>query len=851
MGQIARRSSRRYLFRHPWQMLLAVVGIALGVAVVVAIDLANQSAGNAFALSMESVSGKATHQISGGPAGVPDSLYRRLRLQEGIRDSAPIVQSYVTLEEAPGRTFMLLGVDLFAERPFRDYLSGLGLSGSGSIGTFMTEPGTALMLAQTAAELGIETGERFTVHIGSRQQSLKLIGLLEAADRRSRNALEGLLICDIASAQEVLDMNDRLSRIDLIIPETVAGKAQLTRIEALLPPELRVESAGSRSQIMSQMTRAFSLNLTALSLLALIVGMFLIYNTMTFSVVQRRALIGLMRAIGITRREIFRLIIGEAALLGIAGTLLGLGLGILLGKGLVQLITRTINDLYFVITVQSLELSWFSLLKGVGLGIGAAVLAALKPAREATGTAARDALHRSSLESELRARLPRLTLLGLLLAAAGTAILWLPSRNIALSYGGILLLIIGFTLWTPLVVTLAMRLLRPLMAQFFGMLGRMATRDITAHLSRTSVAIAALSMAVAATVGIGTMVGSFRATVVQWLEGRLEADVYISAPSLVSRRNDGTMDPAFIEKIGRLPGVAAVNMYREIMVQSGDSIMHVIGSRLIREQFLRYQFQDGDATAIWPRLEHEDVVIVSETYAYRRNLSVGDAVRIPTDRGIRRFRIVGIFYDYVSDLGLIQMSMRTFHKYWNDRLISGASAVARPGVAPEVLIDDIRALVPAGEQILIRSNRAIRETTIEVFDRTFVITSVLRLLAVAVAFIGVLSALMSLQLERSRELGILRANGLTPGELWGMVSLQTGLMGLVSGLLALPMGTMLSAVLIYIINRRSFGWTLQFQFIPEIFIQAVILALVAAVLAGLYPAFRMARTSPALALREE
>lgn len=851
MGSILSRSSLRYLIQHPWQAILSILGIAVGVAVVVAIDLANQSAENAFKLSMDSVAGEATHQISASSSGIPDSLYRFLRVEHGIRDSAPVVESYVAIPDHPGRTLLLLGLDVFAERPFRSYLQDLNLEGNGGLGAFLTRKNAALISHETGLALGISSGDTLAIRIGAKHRSLEIIGLLEPKDSFSKRSLENLILCDIAAAQEMLGMGSKISRIDLIIPDTGEGESLLQQIKSALPDGIILDRSGSRSQILEQMTRAFSINLTALSLLALIVGMFLIYNTMTFSVVQRRSLIGLMRAIGITRREIFALILSEALLLGFIGSAIGLLLGILIGQGLVQLVTRSINDLYFVVNVQSLDISLLSLLKGFLLGVCASLLAALKPSREATATSARDTLSRSVMETKLQERIPRLTFYGFLGVLLGTALLMIPTRNLTISYAGILFLIIGFMLWTPLSIIYAMKLLQGLMSKIFGMPGKLSARDVAGQLSRTSIAIAALSMAVAATVGVGIMVGSFRATVLSWLENRLTSDVYISAPTLVSRRNDATMDPAFIERIAALPEISDLNMYREITIETQGRLMYVMGSRLLPDVFYKFQFKDGDARKIWERLKSPDAVIISEPYAYKYNTAEGDIIEIPTDNGNREFQVAGVFYDYVSDVGVIMMHLDTYQQFWDDRRISGASAVASPGYAIDSVIDAIRNVVAPGEEILIRSNREIREVSITIFDRTFMITNVLRLLAIGVAFIGVLSALMAMQLERARDLGILRANGLTPGELWKLVTLQTGLMGFISGILALPMGGMLAYVLIFIINRRSFGWTLQFQFMPEIYFQAIILAVVAAILAGLYPSFKMSKASPALALREE
>lgn len=851
MGKVVNRSSIRYLFRHPWQLLLSVLGIAMGVAVVVAIDLANQSAENAFELSMDSVSGKATHQIVGGSAGLPDSLYRHLRVAHAYRQTAPVVEDYVTIPQSPGRTLILLGVDPFAERPFRPYLGKLRINGDGGLGPLVSQPATAVMGGVTAREIGVAAGDSLEIQFGPVKRKVLIIGLLEGDDQRSNKALSGVMLTDIATAQELFGMSGRLSRIDLIIPQGEAGEKKLAGLKKLLPATAEIISSRSRSAMMNQMTSAFKLNLTALSLLTLIVGMFLIYNTMTFSVVQRRQLIGLMRAIGVTRKEIFRIILGEALLMGIAGTALGILIGVLLGRGLVELISRTINDLYFVLTVRSFSLSWLSLMKGVGLGIVATVLAALNPAREATGTTTRLALSRSTEETVLRDKLPLISSLSILSVVAGIALLMIPGKNLVISYSGILLLIIGFTLFTPAVMVFLSKLLKPLASKMFGMLGRMAVQGISSQMSRTTVAVAALSMAVAATVGVGTMVGSFRTTVIHWLEARLNADIYISAPSRMQRRPDTTMDPAFIGRIGELPEIASVNMFRSLLLDTPEGAMHVIGSQLSKDVFAEFQFKEGDPEALWAPLQNEMIVVISEPYAYHHDVKIGERLKIPTDEGEKTFQVAGIYYDYVSDIGTVLMSLKNYRQFWDDHRISGASVMLAEGYDAQAGMAAIRTVMNPGEEILLRSNKALLDTTVEVFNQTFMITNVLRLLAIVVAFIGVLSSLMALQLERRREQAVLRANGVTPKEIRRLVILQTGIMGAFAGVLALPMGTMLSYVLIYIINRRSFGWTLQFVFDPAIYWQAILLALLAALIAGIYPAIRMANASPALALRDE
>jgi putative ABC transport system permease protein len=887
------RLAVRQLRSHPWQLGLAILGIALGVAVAVSIDLANGSALRAFGLATEAVSGRATHQIVGGPSGLPDDLYRRLRVELGVRRAAPIVDGDVALfaasgadqatparaadqptparttdQAAPARTtdqpapraarsLHLLGIDPFVDHAFRPYLSGddrgeaRGRDALARAADLVGRSGTALIAASTARELGIDVGRQLAIEVSGHRRALTIVGLLQPADPASARALDGLLVTDIATAQETLGAVGRLTRIDLIVGhdefgDDAPGRALLARIAAALPPGADLVAAGSQAGATARMILAFQWNLAALSLLALVVGMFLIYQTMTFSVVQRRPLIGSLRALGVTRAEIFALVMSEALVIGLVGTLLGLGLGFGMAQGLLRLVTRTINDLYFVVSVRDVALDPLTLAKSVLLGIGATVLAALPPALEATAAPPRVVMSRASLESSARRRAHRAGWLGVAVLAAGAVVLAVPG-GMVLGFAGLFLVMVGCALVTP---AAALGLLRPLhrvAGAAFGLLGRLATRSIVTALSRTSVAMAALMIAVAAAIGVGVMIASFREAVTSWLQGTLRADVYVSAPSVVGNRADATLDPDLVAHLAATPGVARASTSRGVIVQSPRGPAQVVALDIDPARPPRWRFRSGDDRGVWDG----DAVIVSEPFANRHGVRAGAAVRLRTDRGEQDFRVAGVFYDYGSSAGVVVMSRRAYDSAWNDRRVSSLALEAAPGVDVSALVAAVRERAADGPRLVVRSNRALREASMEIFDRTFAITGVLRTLSLVVAFVGMFAALMALSLERTREIGVLRALGLTPREVWGLVTAQTGIIGLLAGVLAVPSGLLLAAVLVFVINRRSFGWTMSIDPSPSILIGGVALSLLAALLAGLYPAWRMAGTPPAESLRDE
>ena len=832
------RAGLREFLRHPWLLVLSVLGVALGVAVTVAVDLANDSALRSFDLSVLAVTGRATHRVLGGPAGLPDSFYRRLRVDEGVRPCAPVVEGSVRVETPEGGTLRLLGLDPFAEAPFRPYL--VGSTGPSDL---LARPEAVVLSKGTAARWGLKVGDRVPLRAGTARREVQVAALLEPQDALSRAALEGLMLADVATAQEILGRVGRLDRIELVLPP--GGEE---RVRRLLPPGAELQETGPADRSVRDLARAFQVNLQALGLLALLVGMFLIYNSVGFSIVQRREMLGILRALGVTRREILLAVLSEAVLLGSAGIVLGTGLGLLLSSSLLAMVSRTLNDLYFSVQASRVDLAPDLLARDALLAMGATLAAALGPALEACSVPPRGAMRRSDLEGLVRRAVPRAVLAGLALGLLGGGLLAVPSRSLPWTLAASLAVILGSSLLVPALGSAVVRVLGPFLGRLFGPLARMAAEGVNTSLSRTAVALSALTLAVAVTIGMGLMVESFRTTFVGWLEHYLAADVYVSCPD--SGRGSGSLDPGLVERLPRAKGVQAAYRYRRARVGSPAGPVALAAVEFDERNRGALRFVEGRADQALAAF-HRGEILVSEPLAWRRELRVGSNLELRTERGLAPFRVAGVFRDFGSDQGLVMLDLALYRKLWDDPGVTSMAFLVAPGTEPSDLVRELGREAGPGQELRIRPTRDLRQASLEVFDRTFAITRVLRLLAVGVAFLGVLTALMALQFERTREVALLRALGLTPGQVGWTVVLQTGLMGLVAGLLALPQGLLLGALALFYLQPRSFGWTLEFHLEPQVLGEAVLLALGASLLAGLLPALRMARVVPAEALRDE
>lgn len=834
-----RRANLRRLSRHPWQLGLALVGVTLGVAVVVAVDLATHSAGRAFELSMERVTGEATHRIVGPPRGFDENFYRRLRIEHGIRESAPVIEGFAGWR---GETLRVLGVDPFARAGASDRLAR---SAPADPGQLVARPDTLLLAARTARRHGVMPGDRISVSIGGRTHELLVIGLLEGGGQ-SAAALDGLAVADIANAQAWFDRLGRLDYIDLRLTDDRASA-----LAAALPEGLRLESTAGRSRQAREMTSAFRTNLTAMSLLAVVVGIFLIYNTMTFTVVQRRRLIGTLRALGATRGMIFGQILLETLVLGALGTAAGLLAGIWLADGLVHLVTRTINDLYFVLTVRELQVSPAVLAKGAGIGLAASLAAALGPAVEAAGSPPDTAGRRSVLEHRAHALVPWMAAAGLGLFALAGVLLWWPGGGLGAGFAALFALIIGAACVMPLAIRCLVPPLAGLSGRLFGPLGRLAANGIAAALSRTGLAVIALAIALSAGVGVGVMIDSFRGTVERWLDRSLAADLYVSGPERVAARHFAPLPDGLAARVAALDGVASIATGWRVEVRATGGPVPLLALDPAPRSLDAIRLKSGDPASARAGFRRGDVVLITEPLATRRGIGAGDKITLETAEGQHDFPVAGVYYDYNTDRGMVLMPRGLYDRYWPDRPISSIAVFVSPAAGIQAVAGRLREAIGAAGPARLRSSAEIRRQSLAVFDRTFAITSVLRLLALGVAFVGVLTALLALQLERARELAILRAIGATPAQVRAQLFGQNALLGLIAGLLALPLGLALAGVLIEVINQRAFGWTIEPRIAPGVLLEAMLLATGAALLAGAWPAWRAGRTDPATALREE
>jgi putative ABC transport system permease protein len=845
-------ASLRHFLRHPAQLGLALLALAAGVATIAAVNIATASSRRAFELSMRAVNGPATQVVSGGPQGIDEAVYVRLFTAapssgEPHAVYAPVVAGYITVE---GRVMQLVGVDPFASAALQGSEDASPTGGAGrrsfaALRSWFLQPGAIVMAADTARQLDLRVGEPLSVEIGGVLRRAKLIGLL--SNPRPGDAT--LILTDIAQAQEWLGMRGRLSRIEVRTPPGPAAAAALGALRRELSPELRIEPAAGQVRETLDMTSAFSTNLTAMSLLALLVSALLIYGAVSFTVVQRRRTIAILRALGATRREILTIVLAEAAVLGAAGAGLGVLLGLAVGHGLVHLVSRTVNDLYYVVTVQRIALPAGTLIEALAAGLGTALLASFLPALEVAGSAPQLGLRRSVLESRAALTARRLRWLSLALALIAGALILGSRRSVLAGFAALFLLLCSVAALTPW----ALRLLARSASRWISgisSVGRLALEDVAASLSRTGVAVAALGMAVAAMIGVSIMVESFRVSLRLWLAQTMRADIYVAAPGPGADRPERRIEPAVLEALITTVGVAHYSASRSVIVHSTRGDIALDALHLAPGSYAGIDLTAGRAPQVW-RAYDRGALLLSDSLAWRLNLRPGERLSLLTASGPRDFPIAGIYHEYGSGLGSAMISLGNYRRLWHDPAVTAVGLYLEPGVNAAQEIPRLEAAARGRQALLIRSNAQIRSMSLAIFDRTFIITRVLYWLAAAIAAVGLVSALLAWELDRTRELSILRALGLTPRGTAALILAQTLFMGVIALLAAIPAGLIIAVVLTKVIDRRAFGWHITLHVHAAQFLNALALALVAALIAGLYPAWRAGAGPLAAQMREE
>ncbi len=864
-GQLFHYYIVRDLARNPIRTGLTITGVALGIAVVVGVQLANDRAIGSFNDSLRILGGGADLQITANGLQLDENLIGDLDWVWDIGALTAIVEGRIDLDDSPnplGReSIQVFGIDLLSDAPFRTYMMPEG----GNLGLDITReeyidllinPDTIIIPSVLAEDLGVVVGDTVRFLVSNHWEEFT-VGAVLANEGVARAFGGKIAFMDIAAAQLALNKIGWIDRIEVLLDDSNLLDEVEARIRVQLPESVIVYRPEDTAEDNEKMIRAFRYNLTALSYISLIVGMILIYNTLNIAVVRRRTEIGALRTLGTSRRTIKWMFLIEATAFGVVGAALGIWLGEVLATASGALVSRTISALYTgaagsgAIDPQADPVLYLEMLL---LGGVLAAISGTGPAMRATSVSPVGAMRENVMGAVSGQRMRFQIAGGATAMVLGATLSFGPAIDgfPFLGYAAGVSFIVGFGLMSPFLVRGLLRLIRTPLIRLLPAEGRLAIQTIEGSLGRVVVALMSLAIAVAMLISMATMGASFRDTVIVWIDQTLQGDLYLRPASFGSNGGRNVLEGSTLEALDTIPEIEAIDRFRAMVIDyDGFPAFLAAGEFATVRTHSRLLFMGGRTTPeVAGRLIGTDRVVVSEPFAVRHGVASGDTVRLPTPGGMEPFVVEAVFYDYSSEGGMIVMDRGTYLEKYQDPDVSNVIVYLKPGADPAATRARIAELLPDTE-LRIATNGELRAQVLRVFDQTFEITYALEVIAMAVAVLGIATTLAALIIERRPEIAMLRFIGAARTQIRRVVMLESGLVGILGGAIGLALGMLLSVLLIYVINFQSFGLTIQFTIPFGFLVQSLFLILIATIVAGLYPASLALKMDPIKGIRAE
>ena len=847
--------SLRNMRKHPGRALTVLFGIALGAAVFTSVRLSIHASLDSFTKSMDLIAGRADRVLSRPGGRVPEQLLPGIMRHPAVKSASALLSTYVRAAREGADPFLLIGFDPILDRPLRAWQIDDRANQQADFWLdLLKDPYTLIVGKPLADRYQWQRGDIISVEHAQQTAGFRIAGILEP---QGLALVEGgrVALCDIATFQEFTGTYGMVDRIDLLLKPGAADR-ELAELRALLPESILLSSSSATKASGQGMIRAYQLNLSILSFASLFVGMFLVYSLVALNAASRRHELAVLRSTGASSYLLFLVFLAEGALFGLAGWVLAIPISSILVKYLLHGVSQTISTLFVRVQVDTVSLSIWEIALSFAVTVFISVLAALQPAREAMLVLPKEALEISQHGMQVKKSPRKLALGGLICIALVLPLSLLPGvLGIPLpGYLAILLLFIGFSLLAPWFLTRMGSVLSPVLRRAGGISAYLAGRYIRDSGTRTAVSVGALITAVSLFASLVIMIFSFRQTVEVWTYQTVSGDLFLT-PKL----NE-------INEFRHPISAEAVAWF-----QAMDKQVEIVPNRryFLRYENLPYEFEildlniffryadffwmTGNPTKIRPRLKRGEGVGISEVFSNRTGLSVGDIFRARVEDSLVELPILAVVRDYRTQGGVVFYSLEHFKARYHDPQWSGLRFFFQDRHQDlDRAVAGLRKKIIErwGDMLEMISGRDLRDGILQVFDETFAVTTVLLLIALVIAALGITTTLTVMVLERSRQLNTLFAVGASFGQIRKMIFWEAAFMVLAGELAGILCGFILSYLLVYVINRQSFGWTFLYGvdwWALGLSLPLIILTALGAAL----PAIRLVfREPPATLLRE-
>jgi len=848
--RLLRFLSWRHLKRHCLRTSLTFLGIVLGVAVIVAIAIVNRTLVSSFQRTIELVAGKAVLQVSNGESGLREALFPVVRDTEGVQDAAPAVEGFLPLVGFKGERLFIYGVDLLGDFSVRDHQFAGAPFGLESALDFIARPDSIALTESFSRRLGLPIGGEITLATSRGVRSFTVRALLK--EQGTAKVFGGsFALMDLPVAQIAFGKEGKLDIVDLTIEEGEKIESVRNRVQQRLRGGAQVERPRERGEQIELLLTSFRVGLFFVSLVALFVGFFLIYNTVSVSVVQRKREIGTLRCLGMMRRAILQLIVLEALILSFLASVAGVFGGMILAEGALLSVGQSVTNLFFQIDLAKSTLTLSELLLAFASGLGVSILAALYPAWEATRVTPLESYRQTAWSPRLQ-RVFSVTLTGLLLLLFSPLLLLIYPPGLGeigkftVGVVAMLLFLLGLSFLSPLFILAWIKLLRQCLSRspfLFWNEGRLASDALCRSPVRAGITIATLIVSLAAIFTIAAFVHSVRGSLLSWVDQMVTADLIVSSGARTAGPGNVPLREDLAGGLKALPGVQVLDLYRLIRsTYKGKPILIESFSARASAGVRKLPMAEGNGAKALQEMAAEEGVIVSESFRSKFGKRLGDIVELPTPSGLARFKVLGVYIDYSSDSGSVLIDRSLYKKIWGDELVDAFDLWLAPGADQEGISRKIKEDYGDQYQLFVSTHRELRDAVVDIMEQTFVVNYAVEIIAVIVAIFSVINTLLASVLDRTREIGVLRAIGATQVQVRRMIVAEAGWIGFLGGILGLIAGTVMSYHHVVYNTKALTGWTFQYYYPTGFAFLCLILSVVLCLLAGYIPARQAAST---------
>ncbi|MBI2711557.1 MAG: ABC transporter permease [Bdellovibrio sp.] len=859
----------RHILKKPARSLLTTLGVSFGIALFIAIRIINQSTLDSLRENIEAVAGKTSLSISSGDAGFPENKIEVIEKTPGVEHAVPMVFSRAFLVDAKlnNETLVILGVDLLKESSVRTYKTSDQQVIDDPL-VFLNQPDSIILTHEFANQHKLGMDSRFSLATTEGKKTFTVRGLL-SPEGPARAYGGAVALMDIDGARMTFGKEGKVDRVDVVVQKDLDLDEMIHRLESALGPGYQVERPQSQSAAMHRMVKSYQMMMSFFSTLALLVGLFLITNSVSISVMERKREIGSLRAIGAVRSGILAVFLAEAVAMGIVGGLLGAAMGRVLASFLVKGMSQSMSSQYLTrIEVSHLNFGIQDILLAIVLGGGAAFFAAAWPAYKSTRIEPLEAMKNRDVGVDVAKkgflRFSGSVGLVMVLAVSVSATLGMNQKHRVIEFLGQLLAILGSALLGPSLVMGLVRMIRPLALPLGGAVSRLAQDNLIRNPRRTASNVTSLMVGLILVIVVAAVNTSFRTTIDLWFGRVLHSDLIISSSGQLIAFQTQPLHESLAEEIVKVPGIQTKTEGAHVYGVYGVRFGHTpyegkqLAIKAYDEPDPSYKYwildvRDRDRVEAGGELFHsqEPVVMVSRNFVDHYDKKTGDSIELDSPTGRHAFRIVGVMEDFASDVGVLYLNRRQYREIWKDPLVNSFGVQLASGYTQEQVRANIDQRLGRTRNLVVTSNSELRKEMNDLVDRSFRNTRAIQAAALLVGLLGLLNTMLISVMERMREIGMLRAIGMSRRQISAMIIQETLFQGALGAATAVLLGSWLSYIWITYSLSNILGWIIDFYFPWGSIFSTVLIGILVALVASFFPARRAAGLEIAEALEYE